>query len=144
MRKKNLIIILFRNCLAHCSVQFCKAPNFMANCSLDAKWIALTCWCYLLPWTFLRSLFGNNLTCKCKHGLWFRRKMNCSHLLMLFPSLNLSATAPVFATRSDPARSTREIRLTFSPLTPLWRSVRVWVNTTEKTAWDLKFKSIFV
>ena len=48
-----------------------------------------------------------------------RKMMQSTYLLMLFPSLNLSATAPVLATRSDPARSTREIRLTFSPLTPL-------------------------
>jgi hypothetical protein len=39
-------------------------------------------------------------------------------LLMLEPSFSLSPTAPVLTARSEPAKSTKEIRLTFSPLTP--------------------------
>ena len=61
-----------------------------------------------------------------------------AYLFMLDPSFSLSPTAPVLTARSDPARSTRLIRLTFSPLTPLSMSVNVCVRTTEKTACDLE------
>ena len=39
-------------------------------------------------------------------------------LLMLAPSLSLVPLAPVDSARSDPARSTREILLTFSAVSP--------------------------
>ena len=55
-------------------------------------------------------------------------------LLMLEPSLSLSPTAPVLTALSEPAKSTREIRLTFSPLTPDCKSVNVCVKTMENTA----------
>ena len=58
---------------------------------------------------------------------------------MLDPSFSRSPHAPVFTALSEPAKSTSDIRLTFSPLTPLSKSVNVCVNTTVKTAWDLKY-----
>ena len=43
-------------------------------------------------------------------------------LLMLAPSLSRVPLAPVDSARSDPARSTSEIRLTFSAVRPeAWR-----------------------
>ena len=59
---------------------------------------------------------------------------NFNYLFMLDPSLSLSPQAPVFTALSDPAKSTNDILLTFSPLTPLSKSVNVWVNITVKTA----------
>ena len=60
---------------------------------------------------------------------------------MFEPSLSLSPQAPVFTALSEPAKSTKDILLTFSPLTPLSKSVNVWVSMTVKTAWDLNFKA---
>ena len=56
---------------------------------------------------------------------------------MLDPSLSLSPQAPVFTALSDPAKSTNDILLTFSPLTEQPKSVIVWVKMTVNTAWDL-------
>ena len=44
---------------------------------------------------------------------------------MFEPSLSLSPQAPVFTALSEPAKSTKDILLTFSPLTPLSKSVNV-------------------
>ena len=57
-------------------------------------------------------------------------------LLMLEPSLSLVPTAPVLFALSDPARSTRDILDTVSPVTPEARSVLVKVIVTVNTAWD--------
>lgn len=53
---------------------------------------------------------------------------------MLDPSFKRSPTAPVLTARSLPAKSTKDIRDTFSPVTPVALSVRVCVRTTENTA----------
>jgi hypothetical protein len=67
-----------------------------------------------------------------------------SDLLMLDPSLSRSPTAPVRIARSEPARSTREIRLTVSPLTPASPgSVRVKVSRIVKTACE-RLDSLFM
>ena len=58
-------------------------------------------------------------------------------LLMLDPSFNRSPEAPVLFARSEPARSTRESRDTFTPLTPDASSVSLNVTTIVNTAWDL-------
>ena len=75
-----------------------------------------------------------------RHCNWWENvlKLEFCYLLMFEPSFSRSPTAPVLTARSDPARSTREILLTFSPLTPLTRSVNVWVRMTVKTACDLE------
>ena len=61
------------------------------------------------------------------------------YLFILDPSFSRSPHAPVFTALSEPAKSTNDILLTFSPLTPLSKSVKVCVSTTVKTAWDLKY-----
>ena len=58
-------------------------------------------------------------------------------MLMLEPSLSLVPTAPVLFARSEPARSTREILETVSPVTPLATSRVLKVMVTVNTAWDL-------
>ena len=58
-------------------------------------------------------------------------------LLMLDPSLRRSPVAPVLLARSEPARSTKERRDTFTPLTPEAASVMLKVTRMVKTAWDL-------
>ena len=55
-------------------------------------------------------------------------------LLMLDPSFNLVPTAPVLLALSEPARSTREILETVSPVTPEATSLRLKVMLTVKTA----------
>ena len=56
---------------------------------------------------------------------------------MLDPSFSRSPEAPVLFARSEPARSTRESRDTFTPLTPDASSVSLNVTTIVNTAWDL-------
>lgn len=72
--------------------------------------------------------------------------INCSYyLFILLPSLSLSPTAPVFTALSLPAKSTKLILDTFSPLTPLFESVNVCVRMTENTACERELSEfIFV
>lgn len=72
--------------------------------------------------------------------------INYSHyLFILLPSLSLSPTAPVFTALSLPAKSTKLILDTFSPLTPLFESVNVCVRMTENTACERELSEfIFV
>ena len=60
----------------------------------------------------------------------FKKYSSCfptisTYLFMFEPSLSLSPQAPVFTALSEPAKSTKDILLTFSPLTPLSKSVNV-------------------
>lgn len=67
------------------------------------------------------------------------------YLFILLPSLSLSPTAPVFTALSLPAKSTKLILDTFSPLTPLFESVNVCVRMTENTACERELSEfIFV
>ena len=56
---------------------------------------------------------------------------------MLDPSLRRSPEAPVLFARSEPAKSMRERRDTFTPLTPDAVSVSLNVTTIVNTACDL-------
>lgn len=58
-------------------------------------------------------------------------------LLMLAPSLRRVPLAPVESARSEPARSTNDILLTFSVANPVEASCRSCVKNIVKTAWDL-------
>lgn len=71
--------------------------------------------------------------------------INSHYLFILLPSLSLSPTAPVFTALSLPAKSTKLILDTFSPLTPLFESVNVCVRMTENTACERELSEfIFV
>lgn len=58
-------------------------------------------------------------------------------LLILAPSLSLVPFAPVESARSEPAKSTREILLTFSVVSCVMRSKRCCVKNMVNTACDL-------
>lgn len=57
-------------------------------------------------------------------------------LLILAPSLRRVPLAPVESARSEPAKSTREILLTFSVVREVRVSCRCCVKKIVKTAWD--------
>ena len=62
---------------------------------------------------------------------------NVVKLLLIFaPSLSLVPLAPVDSARSEPAKSTNDILLTFSAVNPEALSNLCWVKMMVNTAWD--------